>query len=124
MQERQRAAKEQGKQASGKPKPAASKIAKVAPKQQETVTSKPSKIAIESASDITTRPKGGRTVKSQIFSHFGAAKHSHAPIKGDIHPVIVSLGQKFGAFKITGANARCVATMTAFKTVSLRIVIT
>jgi len=39
--------------------------------------------------------------------------------KGDIHPAIVRLGLQFAEFKISGANARCIATLTAFKTVCI-----
>lgn len=52
----------------------------------------------------------------RIFSHFGQPK----PIghtKGDIHPVIIRLGLLFSEFRICGANARCIATLTAFKKV-------
>ncbi|KIK92360.1 hypothetical protein PAXRUDRAFT_830016 [Paxillus rubicundulus Ve08.2h10] len=52
----------------------------------------------------------------RIFSHFGAPKPP-AVTKGDIHPAIIRLGLQFAAFKITGANARCIAMLTAFKTV-------
>ena len=54
----------------------------------------------------------------RIFSHFGQPK----PIghtKGDIHPAIIRLGLLFSEFTICGANARCIATLTAFKKVSL-----
>jgi translation initiation factor eIF-2B subunit delta len=53
----------------------------------------------------------------RIFSHFGQPK----PIghtKGDIHPAIIRLGLLFSEFRICGANARCIATLTAFKKVS------
>ncbi|EPQ59623.1 IF-2B-domain-containing protein [Gloeophyllum trabeum ATCC 11539] len=59
--------------------------------------------------------KGAHTRGLRIFSHFGLPKPtSH---KGEIHPAIVRLGLQFSEFKITGANARCIATLTAFKTV-------
>ena len=54
----------------------------------------------------------------RIFSHFGQPK----PIghtKGDIHPAIIRLGLLFSEFRICGANARCIATLTAFKKVLL-----
>ncbi len=53
----------------------------------------------------------------RIFSHFGLPKPVSLA-KGDIHPVILRLALQFSDFKITGANARCIATLTAFKTVS------
>jgi len=53
----------------------------------------------------------------RIFSHFGQPKPiSHT--KGDIHPAIIRLGLLFSEFRICGANARCIATLTAFKKVS------
>lgn len=52
----------------------------------------------------------------RIFSHFGQPK-SVALVKGDIHPSIIRLGLLFSEFKIAGANARCIATLTAFKQV-------
>lgn len=53
----------------------------------------------------------------RIFSHFGLTRPPSST-KGDIHPAIVRLGLQFSGFKITGANARCIATLIAFKTVS------
>ena len=55
----------------------------------------------------------------RIFSHFGLTKPP-SNIKGDaqIHPAVVRLGLQFAAFKIVGANARCIATLTALKNVS------
>jgi translation initiation factor eIF-2B subunit delta len=55
----------------------------------------------------------------RIFSHFGEPKHvSSSAVKGNIHPAIIRLGLLFSEFAIAGANARCIATLTAFKTVS------
>lgn len=59
----------------------------------------------------------------RIFSHFGTPKPVSS--KGSdvdrraIHPAIIRLGLQFSGFKITGANARCIATLTAFKTVRI-----
>ncbi|TFK56146.1 IF-2B-domain-containing protein [Heliocybe sulcata] len=59
--------------------------------------------------------KPAHTRGLRIFSHFGLPKPtSH---KGEVHPAIVRLGLQFSEFKITGANARCIATLTSFKTV-------
>jgi len=52
----------------------------------------------------------------RIFSHFGQPKPV-AQVKGDIHPTIIRLGLLFSEFKVSGANARCIATLTAFKQV-------
>lgn len=63
--------------------------------------------------DPANRSRGLR-----IFLHFGLPKPKGHAIKGDIHPAIIRLGLQFSEFKICGANARCIATLTAFKTVS------
>jgi len=62
---------------------------------------------------------GGRNVSRglRIFSHFGLSKSIGHAIKGDIHPAIIRLRLLFSDFRICGANARCIATLTAFKTV-------
>ncbi|KAF8637900.1 hypothetical protein AX17_002523 [Amanita inopinata Kibby_2008] len=59
----------------------------------------------------------GRSRGLEIFSHFGLPKTVGHTVKGDIHPVIERLALLFSEFKICGANARCIATLTAFKTV-------
>ena len=69
------------------------------------------KEALHSSSQLDETPRGLR-----IFSHFGAPKPP-AITKGDIHPAVIRLGLQFAEFKITGANARCIAMLTAFKTV-------
>lgn len=53
----------------------------------------------------------------RIFSHFGARGHLGQKIKGEIHPSIIRLGLLFAEYKITGANARCISALTAFKSV-------
>ena len=54
----------------------------------------------------------------RIFSHFGLPKHTGPPnMKGPLHPAIFRLGLQFAEFRIVGANARCIATLNAFKTV-------
>ncbi|CAE6445403.1 unnamed protein product [Rhizoctonia solani] len=53
----------------------------------------------------------------RIFSHFGARGQLGHKIKGEIHPSIVRLGLLFAEYKITGANARCISALTAFKSV-------
>ena len=64
------------------------------------------------ASDLASRSMNPRGVR--IFSHFGLQQKSGAG-KGLIHPAIVRLGLLFSDFQITGANARCLATLIAFK---------
>ncbi|KAF8901651.1 initiation factor 2 subunit family-domain-containing protein [Gymnopilus junonius] len=53
----------------------------------------------------------------RIFSHFGQPKPVSHTVKGDIHPEIIRLALLFSEFKISGANARCIAMLTAFKQV-------
>lgn len=65
-------------------------------------------------SDLASRSINPRGVR--IFSHFGLQQKSGAG-KGLIHPAIVRLGLLFSDFKITGANARCLATLITFKQV-------
>jgi translation initiation factor eIF-2B subunit delta len=53
----------------------------------------------------------------RIFSHFGIPKPVTHSIKGDVHPAVIRLALLFSSFRICGANARCIATLTAFKNV-------
>jgi translation initiation factor eIF-2B subunit delta len=81
------------------------------PSKQSAPITKDSTITMDEAA-------GGKTVSRslRIFTHFGLPKPvSHA--KGDIHPAIIRLGLLFSEFIICGANARCIATLTAFKSV-------
>ncbi|KZT27011.1 eukaryotic translation initiation factor 2B delta subunit [Neolentinus lepideus HHB14362 ss-1] len=128
MQERQRAAKAEKatqNQSKNSPKssnkPAqtskegalaprrASKAADLAPKGFQGAGGQ-SKDVKASGEDKSAHTRGLR-----IFSHFGLPKPTAH--KGEVHPTIVRLGLQFSEFKITGANARCIATLTAFKTV-------
>jgi translation initiation factor eIF-2B subunit delta len=72
------------------------------------------------ASDLASRSVNPRGVR--IFSHFGL-QHKSGASKGLVHPAIVRLGLLFSDFKITGANARCLATLIAFKRVRVFLVI-
>jgi len=71
------------------------------------------------AEDLSSKQSHGL----RIFSHFGQPKASSHVLKGDIHPAIIRLGLLFSEFKICGANARCIATLTAFKQVSFSVVV-
>lgn len=57
----------------------------------------------------------------RIFAHFGLPKPVSVA-KGEIHPAVVRLALQFANFKIVGANARCIATLTAFKTVCCSLI--
>jgi translation initiation factor eIF-2B subunit delta len=74
-------------------------------------TTKESKAAAEESAE---RSRGLR-----IFSHFALQKAAVHVTKGDVHPAIVRLGLMFAEFKICGANARCIATLSVFKRVRL-----
>ncbi|KAF7353017.1 hypothetical protein MVEN_01269300 [Mycena venus] len=65
--------------------------------------------------DVEAATSKSRSLR--IFSHFGLTKHGHGGVKGDIHPCIIRLALQFSEFRICGANARCIATLNAFKTV-------
>lgn len=60
---------------------------------------------------------GGMSRGLRIFSHFGLPKPVGHSVKGDIHPAIIRLGLLFSEFRICGSNARCIATLIAFKKV-------
>src|ERR1043165_6097712 len=54
-----------------------------------------------------------------LFSHLEIAKGANTSLAPkDIHPAVIVIGLQFAEFKICGANARCIATLTAFKKVS------
>jgi len=75
----------------------------------------PNKSAKESkatAEEAAERSRGLR-----IFSHFALQKPPGHVAKGNAHPAIVRLGLMFAEFKICGANARCIATLSVFKRV-------
>ncbi|KAK7470942.1 hypothetical protein VKT23_002357 [Stygiomarasmius scandens] len=126
IQERQRAAKaaqkqqqqqgqQQGQASSSKPK------AQNAPqKKADSGRPRASSSAVPALKDMSGAASGAADSEGRglrIFSHFGLPKTLGHQVKGDIHPVIIRLGLQFSEFKICGANARCIATLTAFKTV-------
>lgn len=123
LQEKQRAAKAalkaQGPGGGGSAAAASSKAA--SSKQAKGTQPKPSgEAAATSSKDphgtIAEDPAGGKR-GPRIFTHFGLPKSIGHTVKGDIHPAVVRLGLLFSEFKICGANARCIATLTAFKNV-------
>ncbi|KAI0723022.1 eukaryotic translation initiation factor 2B delta subunit [Earliella scabrosa] len=136
LQERQRAAKAakasangvNGKPQGGKPANQAPAAGGSAPSRKAgRVSDAASKLPSASVSRTAEKVKASlasatdQSAKNQargllIFSHFGLPKPV-STAKGDIHPVIARTALQFSSFKITGANARCIATLTAFKTV-------
>lgn len=125
LQERQRAAKAalkaQQQQSGGGGLSKPPKTLTTAPKKaQAGETVKQTAATTKEAAAAIYEATGGKAVSRnlRIFSHFGLPKPvSH--VKGDIHPAIIRLGLLFSEFKVCGANARCIATLTAFKTVRL-----
>ncbi|KXN87937.1 putative translation initiation factor eIF-2B subunit delta [Leucoagaricus sp. SymC.cos] len=122
LQEKQRAAKAalKAQQQSDRVQPKALKSPAAA--QKKTQAGETPKQAAPSAKEVAAaaidEATGGKAVSRslRIFSHFGLPKPvSH--VKGNIHPAIIRLGLLFSEFKICGANARCIATLTAFKSV-------
>ena len=84
------------------------------PSGSSTKTTKDSRVA-------TTEEAGGRSRGLRIFSHFALQKPAGHIAKGNVHPAIVHLGLMFAEFRICGANARCIATLSVFRRVgSLR----
>lgn len=135
LQEKQRAAKAAAKAAaptngapakagnkSNAPPPPSSAAAATPKKQGKPAEAVPPTPATGAKAQGTSRgrtpsmsiPPPGNARGIRIFSHFGLPKPVNA-VKGDIHPAIVRLALQFSEFKITGANARCIATLTAFK---------
>jgi translation initiation factor eIF-2B subunit delta len=118
LQERQRAAKLAQKQ-SNQPTPGTSSSKTPSQTQKKPETSKPghkpraSSVSTKDVPVVSKVPRG-----LQIFSHFIQPKPVGQGVKGDIHPVIARLSLQFSEFKICGSNARCIAVLTAFKTVS------
>jgi len=122
QQERQRAAKASAKSTGPQPgasdkKPAqAKKGAPAAPVTSASVKKGGKGLDGKSMKEMKEVTVDDSARGLRIFSHFGLPKPP-GPTKGDIHPAIVRLGLQFSEFKIAGANARCIATLTAFKTV-------
>ncbi|KAH9050015.1 eukaryotic translation initiation factor 2B delta subunit [Lactarius hengduanensis] len=80
------------------------------PSGTSTRTTKDSRVA-------TTEEAGERSRGLRIFSHFALQKPASYVAKGNVHPAIVHLGLMFAEFRICGANARCIATLSVFKRV-------
>lgn len=118
LQEKQRAAKAalKAQGGAGQSKAAATPQKKAQPGE----TSKHGALTGKDTATVMDNAAGGQSVSRslRIFKHFGLPKPV-SQVKGDIHPAIVRLGLLFSEFKICGANARCIATLSAFKTVCL-----
>lgn len=118
LQEKQRAAKAAAK---AQPQGGAASKTKAQPAQKKASEAGPTKQAVSTSKDalghaIAEHPTAGKR-GPRIFTHFGLPKPIGHTVKGDIHPAVVRLGLLFSEFKICGANARCIATLTAFKNV-------
>ncbi|CAE7059582.1 unnamed protein product, partial [Rhizoctonia solani] len=127
-QEKQRAAKAAAtanKNPGGNAEGGGKKAAESKPKQKP-ATQRPDESSARrgatSQAPTTEAPSMAADVEDKIrdlriFSHFGARGHLGQKIKGEIHPSIVRLGLLFAEYKITGANARSISALTAFKSV-------
>ncbi len=73
----------------------------------------------KAAAAAAAEEAAGRSRGLRIFSHFALQKPVGYVAKGDVHPAIVRLGLMFAEFKISGANARSIATLSVFKQVRL-----
>ncbi len=73
----------------------------------------------KAAAAAAAEEAAGRSRGLRIFSHFALQKPVVHVAKGDVHPAIVRLGLMFAEFKISGANARSIATLSVFKRVRL-----
>ncbi|KAF5369767.1 hypothetical protein D9758_001317 [Tetrapyrgos nigripes] len=123
LQERQRATKAAQKQQQQNQAASSSKSKGQSTPQKKTDFGRPrsssSAVPKDAAKDASGAldSEGPKTRGLRIFSHFGLPKTLGHQLKGDIHPAIIRLGLQFSEFKICGANARCIATLTAFKSV-------
>ncbi|KAL0057635.1 hypothetical protein AAF712_015714 [Marasmius tenuissimus] len=138
LQERQRAAKAATKQQPGggkdgqqkqrggpKHKDSTGSSLKPPPKTTAPKNNRPrsESIAVRATADAGAGDSSSSSRTGlRIFTHFGLSGLPTKQVKaagGDslVHPAITRLALMFGEFKICGANARCIATLTAFKTV-------
>ncbi|KAI7830565.1 hypothetical protein BC939DRAFT_483021 [Gamsiella multidivaricata] len=70
--------------------------------------------AAESTAQTKRREK--LTKEIGLFAHLDPPKFANtASAPKDLHPAVVNVGLQMAQFKICGANARCVATMNAFR---------
>ncbi|KAF9349445.1 hypothetical protein BGX26_012257 [Mortierella sp. AD094] len=70
--------------------------------------------AAESTSQAKRRER--LTKEIGLFAHLDPPKFANtASAPKDLHPAVVNVGLQMAQFKICGANARCVATLSAFR---------
>ncbi|GJJ70357.1 translation initiation factor eIF-2B subunit delta [Entomortierella parvispora] len=63
-----------------------------------------------------TKRREKLTKEIGLFAHLDPPKFANtASAPKDLHPAVVNVGLQMAQFKICGANARCVATMSAFR---------
>ncbi|KAG0022770.1 hypothetical protein BGZ80_011180 [Entomortierella chlamydospora] len=73
--------------------------------------------AIAAAESTSQAKKRERLTKEMgLFAHLDPPKFANtASAPKDLHPAVVNVGLQMAQFKICGANARCVATLSAFR---------
>ena len=101
---------------SGTPSKKAGRVSDTALRPPTTPSAKAAEKAKAGLMSAADQSAGNQARGLLIFSHFGLPKPVSAA-KGDIHPAIARTALLFSSFKIAGANARCIATLNAFKTV-------
>ncbi|KAF9113628.1 hypothetical protein BGX27_001162 [Mortierella sp. AM989] len=72
---------------------------------------------IAAAESISQAKRRERLTKEiGLFAHLDPPKFANtASAPKDLHPAVVNVGLQMAQFKICGANARCVATLSAFR---------
>ncbi|KAF9972707.1 hypothetical protein BGZ73_004154 [Actinomortierella ambigua] len=129
LQERQRAEKAAARaQAGGAGGAGSKKGTPSTPQASSTFSPNPSKQlatsfpgaetekAIAAAESTQTKKRERLTKEIGLFAHLDPPKFANtASAPKELHPAVVNVGLQIAQFKICGANARCVATMNAFR---------
>lgn len=123
QQEAQRAAKAANKDQPQQQKPKGPAPPRKPGNDKQNLPSKESSSAkgpTTASASAPDKPSQAQSRSLRIFSHFADPK-VHPSVtnktKNLIHPVIARLALQFSSFRICGANARCIATLSAFKIV-------
>ncbi|KAF9918792.1 hypothetical protein BX616_005602 [Lobosporangium transversale] len=70
----------------------------------------------ESSTTTQTKRRERLTKEIGLFAHLDPPKFANtASAPKELHPAVVNVGLQMAQFKICGANARCVATLNAFR---------
>ncbi|KAL1925469.1 uncharacterized protein VTP21DRAFT_352 [Calcarisporiella thermophila] len=111
LQEKQRAEKAARKAATAQ-QPVGQKSAAIKPPTKPGASSEQAKPTKAKTASVKQEDE----TEVSLFSHLEIPKGPNTSnLAEDLHPAVVSLGLQFAQFKICGSNARCIATLTAFK---------